>query len=257
MTRKNNRKLRLPEDASNQLKICLNDLIQDAIRYDHGDFTAINRSSATLRTLFFQSKGSISLISQLKLPDTKSFISFSQVENPIDYQNIYTASFPGNLLEPNHQYYTYLFHPVGARPQKVKFKDWWHSQLVSLGDNNSTYTTRKGIVTLTANQNGGAHFDPKIDKNYDNIQHGNAGVIIKNTIGSFPMTGAQHIDNSDIHFKDIHLALLRQIVHETILSLNLPIIALTYEPDFDYNWQRKLNFIGGHFNAVKNIRDKH
>lgn len=53
-------------EAQRQLKVSLEDLANDAERYDKGDFDAINRSSATLRTIFYHNKRNKSLVQFLQ-----------------------------------------------------------------------------------------------------------------------------------------------------------------------------------------------
>ena len=239
---------RLPSEAHTQLVDSIHDLISDADRFDHGDLRAIKRSAVTLRTLYYDSKMSHSLLSEI---DDKQHIKLISYSNPTKkdiyyYGSLFVVVFMTRAV--GKYAYRYLFFPgQGTTIKNLNFDKWWNGEIIRMDSDN---LTRKEFVRIMANQDGGAHFDPTLDKAYTNLRDGNAGFVItaRNTSSSSMLLGND--DTSEIRAKNIELAIMRQIVHESIISLirwyRLP---LNYKPDFNYLWQRKINSIGFHFSV--------
>lgn len=240
---------RIPSETHSQLIDSLNDLICDAYRFDHGDFRAIKRAAVTLRILFYDKKNSHSLITSI---GDKQFIklnSFSKPRNKDEfyYGNIFVASF---LTPTKNKYlYTFLFYPNNSSSELLHFDDWWNGEVVRFIDKEFT---RSKFITVMANQDGGAHFDTKLDELYTELRDGNIGFQMgpNNVQTAEILLGTN--DTSLIHFKNMELAIMRQIVHEAIISLiSWYRLSLTYNPDFEFLWSRKLNRIGFHFSTRK------
>ncbi len=250
---KKNKTKRLPQDIRKQLIISLQDLINDAKLYDSGNFHSINRSANTLRLLFHQTNQSVSLLSQLELGKKLRLVDYSNFY-PDDYEifmsSVFTARFNKNILTTDDYYNTFLFYPNDSNTGLLLFKEWWNGTVYKLGD---TIFTRKSIVLISANQNGGSHFDPNLDTSFLNLIIGKTGFqMITTQLNSIAM-GPGVNEGESIYFYDIHLAYLRQIVHETILTfLRTFDLNLEYYPDFDYNFNRKLNQLSGSIKAIKN-----
>lgn len=248
MKRKNNRVSRLPDEAKAQLLECVNALIFDAAAYDKGEFSIIKRSSTTLRMLFYDSKTSHSLINQIsnkKILPMQSYIEYP-TKKKMFFGYVFCARFWSSPPEINSHYDTFLFSPPNDFENFIPFDDWWDGSIFSWGED----FTRKRLVITIANQDGGAHFDPEIDSSYRSLVNGDTGFHIKaKNNNHIIFGGSPKQNNKDIFFKDLHLALLREIVHETIISLiKFFNLSIEYRPNFDYNWNRKLNKLGFHFN---------
>lgn len=250
MTKNSNRTKikRLPSEAHTQLIDSIHDLISDAHRFDYGDLRAIKRSAVTLRTLYYDTKQSHSLLSEIGDRQYIKLISYSNPDKKdiYYYGNLFVAVFMTQTIGKYD--YRYLFLPgKESIIRNLNFNDWWNGEVIRMKSNN---LTRREFVRIMANQDGGAHFDPKLDKTYINLRDGNTGVVFlpRNEASSSLLFGND--DTNEIRPKNIELAIMRQIVHESIISLirwyRLP---LEYSPDFDYLWQRKINSIGFHLSV--------
>lgn len=242
---------RLPDESRKQLIVCVQDLIDATELYDQGKFTAINHASATLRTIFYNSNNSHSLIDQINGRDHLKMLSLSNPtkQDIINIGPIYTARFKGSLLAPTDYYSTFLFYPGSEiKPKKIIFSDWWHKPMIKFGQGSEYCISRGDIITIMANQDGGVHFDPDINATYQSLKNGESLFAVKaDTLASYIVTGNSILDGSWTNFTDIQVSLLRQIVHEAIISLvDAYHLHQNYVPDFDHNWKTKLNFIGGH-----------
>lgn len=251
---KNDNTHRLPGDEKIQLQDSIKDLVSDANRYDYGDFRAIKRSAVTLRLLFYDTHQQTCLLTHLGDKNKIIMQSFRErvtYAKGLSYGDIYMASFRSDTH--NEYYNTFLFKPNKSLNAyfKENFNKWWNQNLFFMGDQSKhTKLTRRKLITTIANQDGGAHFDEDVDTSYLGLKTGQTGISIKPTPGAsellgYDVSGYDH----NIIFKDISLAYMREVVHEAILSLidYYSLENIIYQPNFDYNWQRKLNTIGGHF----------
>lgn len=243
---KRRNRLNLSNEQLVQLKISIDDLINDAQRYDQGNFNAIKRSSVTLRTLFYDTHTQKSLVGQMGTLDIIPFLSFSEISSQSGFQSssIFNATFQSISASPTNYIDTWLFYPgKNFTPSRLKFKHWWHQPLLITGTDTME---RKDIVTIVANQDGGAHFDSELDQKYQNIKDGSTGIKVKaGSLTGYLTTGHIASEPTWVTYQDMQLSLLREIVHETILSLiEWYKLDLPYNPDFDYNWHRKLNKLG-------------
>ncbi|MCM6810363.1 hypothetical protein NE287_06225 [Pediococcus pentosaceus] len=244
------RESRLPGAEKEQLKDSLRDLIADAERYDYGDFRAIKRSAATLRLLFYDTERQTSLISNLNDKDRiimQSFNTKVKHDRSMSYGSVYVACFKTN--KPDEFYNTFLFMPDSKRT--TTFEKWWNESLFFMKDSShDTRLTRSKIITTIANQDGGAHFDKRIDSLYKNLMNGNTGVSIEPGLGADYLLGYDSsVINHSVHFKDLALAYMREIVHESILSLQnyYGLNSILYKPNFNFNWSRKTNYMAWQF----------
>lgn len=253
MSKKKNRVSRLPEDAKQQLLESVESLIFDSQAYDLGNFKIIKRSSATLRMLFYDSYTSHSLINQVgdkNLLKMYSFVKYP-VTDELFYGKLYCARFWSRPPSIGH-YDTFLFQPHLEKPIEIDFDSWWNGTVFKLGENSNF--TRGKIITTLANQDGGAHFDPTVDSKYKSLTEGTTGFQLSPKDNNhIILGGSSAFNNQPVHFKDIHLAIMREITHETILSLKKHLaLSVNYSPNFDYNWERKLNPVGFHFSLSRN-----
>lgn len=116
--------------------------------------------------------------------------------------------------------------------------------------NHTTQLTRSKIIITIANQDGGAHFDENIDSLYKNITSGDTGISLEPSRGTSYLLGYDSTKaGKPIHFKDLTLAYMREIVHETILSLQsyYGLSNIPYTPNFKYNWSRRINYMAWQF----------
>lgn len=164
--------------------------------FDRGSEVEAKRMAVTLRVLFHDTKNSKSLLGQLgRLNGT--FVDTS--EQPI----------PGTLITHN----SLAFTEVGAEiryialldqveGRGVSFDEWW--QGVIFIDQYQRPITRRYLVLIAANQDGGAHVDPVLVGDYADLTRNNSLGWTKADIhGEGPMPGPEK-------------AAIRQIAHEAL-----------------------------------------
>jgi hypothetical protein len=93
----------------------------------------------------------------------------------------------------------------------LPFADWWDGEIVCdfISGGQPVRLSRKDIVCIAANQDGGAHVDPQLDREYQALERG-AELIITDPREPNP-----------IPLRNAHLATLRQIGYEILNSPEL------------------------------------
>ena len=147
---------RTPTELLSDLLVQLKFLRQECLHYDAGDWSYGAQIATKLRLLLHQTKYSDSLLAQI----TKRF-AFSCpdfVRSPlIQYQMIHQPEVPPVLtVQP-------LSLESGKRYTRRAFKTWWDGIDILLIDRQH-FLSRKGVVCLLANQEGGAHVQPGMDE---------------------------------------------------------------------------------------------
>lgn len=264
VTRENRR-----ADLTESFKDALADLTFDAARYDKGDFKAIKRSAITLRTLLYTNGRNTSIIEQLGLNSIK-FATFakdySNFESAISFNNLLFARFQikNNVVLKPSFYDTMLFQPNNPKHpiNYLDFEDWWHQPLIVFKDkqkDEDKSLTRAHLVLKEANQDGPGHFDEKIDDIYQQYKNGKTGFVaggINNPIVHQFYIGGYDLNQDELgkitHIRDVNLSLTRQIVHELLITVNkFTSYYVKYNPDFKYNFKRKLNYFAWNMTATK------
>ena len=165
---------RTPTELLSDLLVQLKFLRQECLHYDAGDWSYGAQIATKLRLLLHQTKYSDSLLAQItkrfafSCPD---FLSLSTVRGElpnkgrtdfvrsplIQYQMIHQPEVPPVLtVQP-------LSLEPGKRYAKRAFKTWWDGIDILLIDRQH-FLSRKGVVCLLANQEGGAHVQPGMDE---------------------------------------------------------------------------------------------
>lgn len=236
-------------EFQDRLLWALNDLKNDAERYDHGEYSAINRSSVTLRTIFY---GSGNILKQLRITGKikiPTFTPFFTEHDCVSYGALDFVRLP-KYFKNSDYFDTMLFslrnetEPI----QKLKIKRWLKQPIFRY---DFVDLSRENLIRIEANQDGGAHVDPQINKFYRNLRDGDSSFkiltngmdqqIFKNIIGGN--------NNKEMVFPQyINWGLTRQIVHETLLAFNNE-FNLNYMPDLMSNFNKRLNKIIFKFSA--------
>lgn len=243
------------QEAKDALQENLSYLIRDARDYDNGDFQTIKRSAGTIRTLFYDTKNSTSLLKVLKLKDTLTMKSYVQHidKEVINYSDIYFVRYKDRRTKAKY-YDTFIFYPTDdSKVSTLSVEKWWNENIITFNDKNQGKDgslTRQDLIKVIANKEGIAHFDTamdgKIPRRYIGFKRGYTGVHIEsiNSPALFHrlIGGDYSPDEQDIYGVDLHLALMRQIVHETLISL-IPATNsnLVYKPNFKRNVDQRLN----------------
>jgi len=129
-----------------------------------GDLDEIDRVATSLRILFHDSNKSKSLISQLNseilILDTADNLPDLSLPSSESYEC--HSMFIGGMVNMNLCSRVWGLN-LAARPVWSNIESWWNKILFI---DNSFECTRKKIVLIIANTDGGAHVDPMLDKDY-------------------------------------------------------------------------------------------
>ncbi len=181
-------------------------------QYDKGD-VIIGKSIATsIRVLVHDTDDSRSLLGQLNFKNRKFFDTACPDIFPVPGKIQRIGSFCGLVsigsVNNEQTYIPYLDEAPVKKFGFVNFDEFWNR--IIFIDNNKNSFTRKEIVLAIANQDGGAHVDPKIEKKYKELSRENSlgwkasldGKIWNDSCGS-------------------ELAAVRQIAHELLRTFEI------------------------------------
>jgi hypothetical protein len=186
-------------DLQNHLAEQIAFLESSCAAFDNGQEVEAKRIAVQLRILFHDTKNSKSLLGQLNMLNG-TFVDTS------------TKPIAGSVVAHNSLAYVEVGAAVRYIPmlervavKNVTFMDWWNG--VIFVDNNNDELTRAKLVLTIANQDGGAHVDPALDKVYADLSRNNSlGLTKHSPAGEEPMPGPER-------------AALRQIAYEALKSI--------------------------------------
>lgn len=137
--------------------------------FDGGFHDEAQRLATTMRVLLHDTGGSHSLLNQL---DKKNmhFLSTTSPFSPINL-NPYIPFLAMHMNRDKGSYELKDILDDSANNKFLGFDDWWNELVIY--DYNKLFT-RKDIVTNIANQDGGAHIDPKLNKEYADLTKKNS-----------------------------------------------------------------------------------
>jgi hypothetical protein len=176
-------------------------LERSAAAFDQGYEDEAKRLAVTLRVLLHETTQSHSLLGQLgRLPDT-----FLDTAMPAQAANLMAH---GGLvfvaMGPPKTRYVAMLDDVPITAQ-AHFAHWWDAPVFIDQDRNSL--TRKQLILIAANQDGGAHVDPTIDATYAKLSKQNSmNWTVVEDGQTRPMGGPER-------------AAIRQIAHEVLKTL--------------------------------------
>jgi hypothetical protein len=176
--------------------------------YDAGLESEAMRLAACMRVLFHKTASSTPLLAHLKMEDV-TMLSSDSGHN--DYKG-YVA------IELNLRSQT----PVRCRPRlgkefvPIPFHEWWHKQTVHSFEGR-TYS-RRDLVLVAANQEGGAHVDTKVKQFYRDLASGTQGISIDGSKLVYLDNQAPFDQSEQQRAENTHLAMLRQFAHEVLVS---------------------------------------
>lgn len=206
----------------------INFLNNDCNSYDNGDNYYGKRISLALRILLYDSKFSHSLLRQIKdefVYNYPDFIDISTTKGSLpnpETTNFVRTSLCSYLLNHSIESEEILIpEPIriknGRKYPFRSFKTWWEKNYVVLIDDKN-YLTRKDVVTLLADQDGGAHVDPNFDQRLAAIKRLKANPL-KITA---PINQINKTYTAD--YQNILEATVRSIADETLYIFNNNII---------------------------------
>lgn len=203
-------------------------LTNDCDMYDKGHIEYSKRIAVTLRILLFDSRNSQSILRQSSssfvytIPD---FIDISTTQGSLPgpgKSNFVRASlccyyFTVSLDADNMLIPKYVNIEKGKRYPIRAFNAWWDKNYIILIDDKH-FLTRKDVVRLIADQDGGAHIDPQYDETLGLLKRSIAKPFtLKVKIGNDYKTYYCKIDQ-------VLSATIRSIAEETLYMFNNKIL---------------------------------
>lgn len=189
------------EDLDKHLAQQLAFLAISADSYDKGFEGEAKRLATTIRVLMHDTDRSTSLLTQLDIKDGVKFYDSGMPSRP-GMQNMGASLVVLSCGVTNKAICFGDDGPPGTTGY-VNFEEYWNRNVVFAGEN---HFSRKEIILLLANQDGGAHIDPLIDLEY-------AKLTRENSFG-WSVSGALIPHNSPVTITE--LATVRQIAHEIL-----------------------------------------
>jgi len=192
------------DDLHKQLKDQILFLILSAKNFDKGITEEAKRLAVTLRTLMHHKNNSKALLYQLGY----NHLKFYNTAEEYDPNNLLSTM---ALIGMQHKQggWSYVAHldDLPRKPNKIQLEDWWSRKIVFKYKNNNK-VTRKDLICYVANQDGGTHVDPTLNKEYADITKNNSlGWIQKTSDG-----------DKELEINPV-FASIRQITHEVLRTL--------------------------------------
>lgn len=173
-------------------------LKRSCVAFDGGVASEYKRMALAIRVLCYDRGNSKSLLMQLGMKGG-DFLSYCEKISPSNL----LASHPLVMIELGMiARYLPVLDDGPVSPRSLSFDQWW-SEAVFRSPQGITLS-RGDFVLIVANQDGGAHVDPAIDKRYNKLANENlAGWVAADSRGESPM----------LHMEKMHL---RHIAFECI-----------------------------------------
>jgi hypothetical protein len=138
------------------------------------DFTEGHNVVARLRVLLHETNSSHSLLGQLDMRNGQ-FLNTIGPGNTLTLASLY-GPWPRFLMP---------FQPWSSN-NCIDFDDWWNNSKVTVSRYSSS---RKELVTMLANQEGGAHVDPQMKAGLAELRRHGSGWYLMSDEGNSPMHG--------------------------------------------------------------------
>ena len=192
--------------------------------YDQGDLDEAVRLAVTLRVLFHHTKQSTSLLRHLNVKSLQLLSTaapFVPVPEAPELPELHLAQqYLIVALSPDKDkdVIEYVCKPIlGESPRNdhIDFDVWWNSDPIITHKQPATKMTRKDLVLASANQDGGAHVDEKLDPTYKYVRDGSGQQV------SFEFRPEWGRPPQTLTCKNVHFASLRQIGYEVLNSPSL------------------------------------
>ena len=190
------------EELKAHLEEQISFLIASANSYDSGFEGEAKRIAVAIRVLMHDTRLSTSLLGQLGLKSGLFLdTSFPDIAGNLTSHSglIVTA-----IDQKGAKYCAFLDEGID-KPTPVDFDTWWNAPVFA--DSQRRKMSRKELVLAVANQDGGAHVDPSLDRIYADLSRRNSlGWRFSDGARDEPMGGPEK-------------AALRQICHEVLKTL--------------------------------------
>ncbi|SUW17300.1 YecA family protein [Brevundimonas diminuta] len=139
--------------------------------FDGGRTAEFKRIAAAIRTLVHDTGSSTSLLAHLG----EKNIPFVNTAFPYDERNLLNHhGLIGLGMTADRSGYVAHCQMPGGRPSldDQSFEDWWSEPVIKDGSNR--FLTRRDLILIAANQDGGSHVDGTIDQTYDDLARQNS-----------------------------------------------------------------------------------
>lgn len=145
-------------------------LTRSSATFDAGETAEYKRLATALRVLLHDRPPmSVSVLAQLNLGGIQ-FIASNSVMNP---RNLLGEFKLARLhVSPDGSRYVPRLDESSCL-RSLPFAEWWEEPVIKL--HTGELFSRRDLVLLVANQDGGAHVDPEIDEKYDKLTKSGAG----------------------------------------------------------------------------------
>jgi hypothetical protein len=197
--------MKIPQSEA-ELKIHLQDQLALMARscsyFDKGEKAEIKRIAQALRILLHDTRHSKSLLGQLGKKQLL-FVDTAMTQHPMNLLG--TTGLCGLVMgPPPPRYVASACTPFEMVHWMIPFESWWHDTVISV-PSESYLISRSALVLTRADQDGGAHVDPRLEEWYYRTSRENVG-------------GMMAVDGSDLgSYVD---ASIRQIAFELEHSIS-------------------------------------
>jgi hypothetical protein len=179
-------------------------LLMSSDAFDSGFEGEAKRLAVSLRVLFHDTRNSKSLLAQLGKKDTSNYIDSSM---PFMEGNLLSeGGLVAMILREKRSGYVAFLDDSPIESRLVSFEKWWSDPVFR--DARGSFLSRKDLILAMANQDGGAHVDPSLNKIYAELSRDNS------------MGHAFLVSGEPIKVAGPEKAAIRQIAHETLKMLN-------------------------------------
>lgn len=178
-------------------------LLMSSDAFDRGFEGEAKRLAVSLRVLFHDTRNSKSLLAQIGKKDTSNYIDSSM---PFVEGNLLSeGGLVALILSGNRSGYFAFLDESPIESRLVPFEKWWCDPVFR--DAKGSLLSRKDLILAMANQDGGAHVDPSLNKNYAELSRKNS------------MRHAFLVGGEPIEVAGPEKAAIRQIAHEALKML--------------------------------------
>jgi SEC-C motif len=205
------------EDLEQHFEEQLRFLSRSAEAYDAGFTDEAKRLAVTIRILVHDTRSSTSLLTQLN--QKKRLFYDTSVPDEAGNLVPYGALTQIAAGLESATYLPFLDGPLprGVQPRHVEFEPWWMAPIIRTV--NEDIFSRRDLVLSMADQDGGAHIDPKLDEAYARLTREDG-------------IGWQHEGSKGKHvIQPADRAAVRQIAHEVLKTFDPTINKIPKQPD--------------------------
>ncbi len=197
---------RSPEELLNLLKEQVLFIKKTCSLYDNGDEAEAKRLTPHIHILVHDdNRNIVSLLTQIGILNKLKFFSRRHPYRPTNLLS--EARLCQMLLSSEGGKYIPALDEAPLGWQELSFSRWWNETVIFIRGNEHRELSRKNLICMMRDKDGGAHLDKIIPAYYSKLSQGeNMGWQIS------AVNGKSFVPN-------VHYASVRQIAHEIIKTL--------------------------------------